>query len=126
MPASTKKDSPEWYEAAIKALEEIEANKEDYVDEEEGDVAPSDEIFAVVRKFLAALITDEGEKMETPRMFVSPNGNIILTFGNKKKGLDVRFSPEVASFFKVENAAEKTGKTFDDAVKFALTNFKVS
>lgn len=123
MPASIKKDSPEWYRAAMKTLEEIETNKEDYVDEEEGDVAPSDAIFASVRNFLDALLDDE-TVMETPKMFVSPNGNIILTFGNKDKALELRFSPDVFSALKIKAQAEKNGKNLDDAVKFARAHFQ--
>jgi hypothetical protein len=125
MPASTKKDSPEWYQAAIKTLEEIEIHRAEYEDEEEGDVAPSDEIFASVRKFLAALITEDGPTLETPRMFVSPNGNIILTYGGKEKVLELRFSPDVFSSLKLKAQAEKNGKTMEDAVQFARAHFQV-
>ena len=89
--------SPEWYTASCKNLALIEQNADDYEDPEEGDRAPSREVFDAVRTFLIALSNEGDIKLEEPRMFVSPNGHIVLTYGNKSKSIDIRFAPEVFS-----------------------------
>ena len=119
-----KQVSPEWFELTLKKLDRLEAHAEDYEDKEEGDIAPTKEVFEAVREFLKHL-RDKNEKLEEPRLVVSPNGHIVVVFGGKKRSLDVRFTPKCYFYFKDNNEAPTTGEKLDGAVELAAKYFKI-
>ena len=119
-----EKLSPEWYELTLKKLDKLEARAEDYNDPEEGDVAPSKDVFKSVREFLEHL-RDKNEKLEEPRLVVSPNGHIVVVFGSKKRSLDVRFTPSCYYYFKDSTEAPATSAGVDGAVELAVKYFKI-
>lgn len=117
--------SPEWFQTALKSLCEIEEHAAEYEDPEEGDVAPTAVVFGAVKEFLNLLNKDAEIKLETPRFFVSPAGQIVLGFGNKTRSLDIRFSPELHYYFKDATAPTKEGERAADAVALAHKHFRL-
>jgi hypothetical protein len=118
--------NPEWFLTACKKLAEIEENAADYEDPEEGDKAPTKEVFDAVRAFLTAVKNVGGEaKLEVPHMFVSPSGNMVLTYGNKTASIDLRFSPEVFFSFKKGDAAPVKGEGLANVVGLVGRHFRV-
>lgn len=119
-----EKLSPEWYELTLKKLDKLEARAEEYNDPDEGDVAPNKDVFKAVREFLERL-RDTNEKLEEPRLVVSPNGHIVVVFGSKKRSLDVRFTPNCYFYFKDSTEAPATSDGVDGAVELAAKYFKI-
>jgi hypothetical protein len=119
-----EKLSPEWFDLTSKKLDHLEATKDDYNDPEEGDKAPTKEIFQVVRDFLG-MLRDKNEKLEEPNLFISPNGHIVVVFGTKKRSLDVRFTPEAHYYFKDSSEAPSSGKGVEGAVELAFKYFRI-
>lgn len=124
MEASEKLDV-DWFETAGQKLAEIEANADDYADEEEGDKAPDAEIFNAVRTFLKTVKSKIDAPLETPRFFVSPNGSILTTFSNKKCELDIRFSPELHLYYKDSAGKVTEGASALDAIDLIKKHFKL-
>lgn len=120
-----EKLSPEWFQAAWKNLELIENNADAYEDPEEGDKAPSKEVFEAVKGFLNTLKDVGDTKLEEPRFFVSPNGQIVVAFGSKKRSLDIRFTPNVYFYFKDSQLAPATGDNMNDAVQLTSKYFRI-
>jgi hypothetical protein len=116
--------SPEWYTAAYENLAAIERNSADYECPEEGDKAPAPEVFEAVRAFFNVLRRG-GEKLEQPKMFVSSNGHILLSYGNDSRSLDVRFDPATSFFFKHLEKGPATGSDVAGAVELVNTYFRV-
>lgn len=118
---------PEWYTAALKKLGEIEEHADEYEDPEEGDKAPTPVIFTAVRAFLTTLKAQDYGTLEVPRMFVSPDGQILVSYGDKKRGLDIRFSPELFYYFKHTTQApkEKEGDNQADVLLLISKHFVV-
>lgn len=124
MEASEKLDV-DWFETSLQKLSEIEANADDYVDEEEGDKAPDAEIFNAVKSFLKTVKNKIDVALETPRFFVSPNGSILVTFSNKKCELDIRFSPELHLYYKDSAGKVTEGASALDAIDLIKKHFKI-
>lgn len=120
---TTVQVSPEWYAIANKNLAEIEAHAAEYEDPEEGDVAPQKPVFDAVRAFLTTLNAEGKPAFEVPRMFVSPAGHLVLAYGNKDKGVDLRFAPEVEFFFKGTGLDPVNGTGVPEAIKLVLKHF---
>lgn len=117
--------SPEWYTAACKNLALIEENAADYEDPEEGDKAPSEEVFTAVRAFLNLLRNKHEDKLEEPRMFVSSNGHLLLCYGNKNQSLDLRFDPNLSFFFQHAEKPPASGSEVADAIELLCKYFRV-
>lgn len=116
--------NPKWYTTACEKLAEIEQNAEDYEDPEEGDKAPSPEIFVAIKNFFDVLKKEAKSGVQDPRMFVSPAGVIVVTFGDKAKGIDIRFSPEIFFLYKPsEKAKSEEGDRMSDAIQLVAKNF---
>lgn len=120
---TTVQVSADWYAIANKNLAEIEEHAADYEDPEEGDVAPPKPVFDAVRAFLSDLNLEGKPTFEVPRMFVSPAGHLVLAYGNKDKGVDLRFAPEVEFFFKGNGLEPVNGKGIPAAIKLVLKHF---
>ncbi len=118
-------NNPEWFLVASKALQEIREHAADYEDEEEGDKAPSEAVFEAISLFLNELLKKGGAKLEQPHIFVSPNGQMVLTYGNKTKSIDIRFSPEVHFYFKGTKPVPVEGDGLANAVLLVSEHFKV-
>jgi hypothetical protein len=119
------KTAPKWFQAASNNLSKIEANKAAYEDLEEGVKAPSDEIFGSVNVFLVTLSKNVEGELEEPRITVSPNGHIGLSFGGKKRSLDVLFTPKVHFYFKDELQGENSGNNRSLAAELAVKYFRL-
>ena len=117
--------NPEWYTAAWNTLSRIERNASDYEDLDEGDQAPSTEVFEAVRAFLNVLKGDGSLKVEEPRMSVSPNGHLVLTYGDSCRSLNVRFTPTVFFFFKHPEMASIKGNGPSGAIVLIAKYFRI-
>ncbi|MBA4027343.1 MAG: hypothetical protein C0473_03785 [Cyanobacteria bacterium DS3.002] len=116
--------SPEWYTAACRNLEKIEAHADDYSCPEEGYTAPSRDIFPVVQKFFNKL-RRTNEKLEEPRIFVSPEGHILLNYGSETRNLDIRFAPSITFFFSHNEVAPVAGYCEIDAINLLAKYFRI-
>lgn len=117
--------SPEWYTSTLMKLKAIEENASDYEDLEYGDKAPSPEVFQAVRAFLDDLQKKGDKKLEQPNIFISPNGQILLTYGDKKRSIDIRFSPEIFFFFKHPEHELVTGSCVKEAITLVCSFFRI-
>jgi hypothetical protein len=121
----SKAANTDWFAGANQKLATIEEHRLEYEDEEEGDKAPPPEVFAAAKQFLEALHGNGDNKFDEPRMFVAPNGNLVLAFGNKTRGFDIRFAPEVTFFYKTGDHPNQTGTGVADAVKVLNKHFQL-
>lgn len=84
-------------EGIIKAssnLELIERHLKDYENEER--IAPTPEVIAGVREFLKALSdASKGLHIPEPKLFVSPNGHIVMEIGERPHEMIIRFRPKL-------------------------------
>lgn len=117
--------SPEWYTAACKNLALIEQHAADYEDAEAGDKAPTKEVFTAVRDFLNLLRKKHEQKLDEPRMFVSSEGHLLLSYGNKNQSLDLRFDPALSYFFQHSEHPPASGSKTADAVQLLCKHFRV-
>lgn len=118
--------SPDWFVNASKNLALIETNAADYDHPEEGDKAPSKEVFVNVRSFLDVLRASGAARLDVPRIFVSPTGQLVLTFGDKEKSLDVRFTAtEILFYFKHPDQPPIKGNEQSAVVQLILKYFHV-
>jgi hypothetical protein len=115
-----------WYEAAEASLGLIEANVQDYEDLDEGDKAPTQEVFAATKAFLGKLNTEASFEIEQPRINVSSNGHLALSFGSKKRSLDILFAPKVHFYLKGDSVQTETGECESQALELALKYFRLS
>lgn len=118
--------SPEWFTAAWKNLELIEANAPAYADAECGDKAPPKEVFDAVRTFFTALRNTSIPKLEQPRISVSPHGQIVLTYGNQTRTMVVRFAPCLSYYFNHADQGPVKGDCMNDAVDLVSRYFGIS
>jgi hypothetical protein len=116
--------SPEWYTAACKNLRKIEAHSADYSCPEEGYSAPSTEIFVAVEGFFNILRKTD-EKLEEPRIFVSPEGHILLSYGTQNRNMDIRFEPSVTFFFQHSEQAPLAGTDCHAAASLLTKYFRI-
>lgn len=116
--------SPEWYTSAAKNLAAIEANAADYECPEEGEKAPPTACFKAVREFFKVL-RDTDEKLEEPRIFVSNEGHLLLSYGRKDRSIDLRFTPQASFHFRHENNGHQTGASLEKAKELVLEYFRI-
>ncbi len=119
------KVSPEWYTAACKNLAVIEEHAADYEDPSEGEKAPTKEIFDAVKTFFNTLRGKGEDKLEEPRMFVSHEGHLLLSYGNKKQNLDIRFEPTLSYFFHHAENGPSSGSEHTGAVELVIKYFRI-
>lgn len=119
------RNTSKWYQAAKASLADIETNECAYQDAEEGDKAPTEIVFEATKAFLEKLSQEGNFEMEQPRINVSPNGHLGLSFGDKKRSLDVLFTPEVHFFFKDELVESISGECDTTAINLATKYFRL-
>ena len=124
--STTLRKSAKWYEAAAASLGRIETNAQDYEDLPEGDKAPTQQVFEAVKAFLSELHTEGNSEIEQPRINVSPNGHLALSFGSKKRSLDILFAPKVHFYIKGDSAQVETGECETRALNLTLKYFRLS
>ena len=120
--------NPESFQKVWDNLDLIEASMGDYEDPDDGDTAPSQEVFAAVREFLVLLrgacARANDTKLETPSLFVS-SGDIVLTLVNRSnRNMNVRFTPEVRFDFFDSEAGPIAGQSMQHAVELAAKYFR--
>jgi hypothetical protein len=118
---------PEWYTTASKNLATIEDHAADYEDPEEGDKAPTADVFEAVRRFLIQLRNVAGsDKLDEPKIFVSPNGHLILTYSHPTSPtrLDIRFTPRVHYHLQLQDT-NITGSGNAEAVELTHQRFRI-
>lgn len=117
------KPTPKWFKSLSSNLEKIEANRAAYEDPDEGVVAPSDEVFAVAKRFIGRLSALENLDLEEPRISISVNGHLGLAFGDAKRSLDVMFTPKTHFYFKALGVGEDSGEDSDKAIELVTKYF---
>lgn len=120
------RNTSQWYQAAKLSLAGIETNASAYEDVEEGDKAPGEEVFEAAKAFLEKLSHMGNFEIEQPRINVSPNGHLGLSFGDKKRSLDVLITPKIHFYFKGEHLKSVTGDCETEAVNLATKYFRLS
>ncbi len=116
--------SPEWYTAACRDLEKIEAHASEYDCPEEGCYPPSQEVFASVKSFFDYLRKSD-EKLEEPRIFVANSGDILLTYGGDDRCMDIRFDPTLSFFFQYQDQPPLAGCADADVAGLLSKYFRV-
>ncbi len=116
--------SVDWFTAACKNLALIEEHAADYEDPEVGDKAPSKETFSSVRDFLNLLQVKNNTHLAEPRMFVSSEGHLLLSYDNQNQSLDLRFAPAISYYFEHSADAPLSGCKPRDAVDLICKYFQ--
>jgi hypothetical protein len=119
------KPTPKWFKSVSSNLSKIEANKAAYEDLDEGTRAPDEKVFAAAREFVEILGQESDVNLEEPRITVSVNGQLGLTFGGKKRSLDVLFTPKTHFYFKDADIGEDSGEGTSKAIALATTYFRL-
>lgn len=114
---------PDWFLAASENLEKIENNLEKYENDER--IRPSAETIASVKTFLKAVFTaNEEAVIAEPKLFVSPNGQVVATLGDRPQCLSVTFSPDISFIFRHPEFGVIKGIGLECPVKIALEHFR--
>src|SRR5438309_12055878 len=109
------KVSPDWYSSTLRRLNDVQASESEYEGAE--DFFPPPQVFTATREFIEQLAdsVDESVNLEEPKVFVSPNGQLVLTWGTAQRAtLDVRVSARGASFLLKSADTTKKGNNTKD------------
>jgi len=116
--------SPNWFASASQSLKLIQDNLAMYENDER--VAPSNAILENVRIFLETLKdkTAGHINLSEPKLFVSPNGDIVTTFGDRPQVLNVRFGNSTTFLFIHPTLGTVKGTEICDAIVLTINHFQ--
>lgn len=115
---------PDWFIAASKSLQLIEENLCAYKSEDRE--APNEAVINAVREFLKGLSSrvPKDWNIAEPKLFVSPNGQIVATMGCRPQTLNIRFAPEVTFLFKHPDLGTSKGNGLEATICLVLEHFR--
>lgn len=80
----------QWYTLVCQKLDTIKAEAHEFADDNME--APTDELFVLIKGFLASCIETNITKLRAPSIWLTPDGGVGLTWKAKNSVLDVGFS----------------------------------
>src|SRR3990167_7260465 len=115
---------PDWFIAASNSLRLIEENVHKYENDER--IPPSSEVIESVQSFLETLrsLAPVNSDIAEPKLFVSPNGDIVAKLGSRPQTLNIRFGA-VAGFVLVHpKLGTLKGDGVSGAIELAIKHFQ--
>lgn len=101
----------------------IEKHLGDYENEER--IAPTAEVVAAVREFLNALNSEsDGPRIPEPRLFVSPNGHIVVEIGARPYKVIIRFRTKVTFCYWHPRLGDGKGEGVTNAMNAVKGHFQ--
>lgn len=115
---------PDWFIAASKSLRLIEENVHKYENDER--IPPSFEVIESVQLFLETLRTlaPVNAAIAEPKLFVSPNGDIVATLGCRPQTLNIRFGTAASYVLVHPKFGTSKGEGASGAIEMAIKHFQ--
>lgn len=115
---------PDWFIAASKSLRLIEENVHKYENDER--IPPSSKVIESVQSFLDALrsLAPVNSAIAEPKLFVSPNGDIVATLGSRPQTLNIRFGAASSYVLVHPKLGTSKGEGASGAIEIAIKHFQ--